>query len=101
MVNIRRITKNEINLDRIYKSKFDAINMSNAFKANRSYWKDNLILEYNEGSNVGIIYQDSIAIAYINIKELVPMDKYYNLLEEVNIETHDEELHLDELIKQR
>ena len=82
MGEIRKIQKSEINLNRIYNNKYDADNMSNALRANVKYWGDDLTLETTDDPNVGIVYQNGIGIAYVNLNELTPIEQSFQANEQ-------------------
>ena len=72
---IRKIDKSEIDLNKIYGTKNDASNGTNVKRAAERYWGDNLELEYVEGSDVAMVKQNGIGIAYININDIKNVDK--------------------------
>ena len=73
-MSIRKISKQEIDFNKIYGSVNDAKNQTgNTVKAMEQYWGDTGDLYYDE--ETGKVIEDGVGLGYINVNDLLSIDK--------------------------
>ena len=72
MSNIRKISKSEINLNKIYSTKYDATTQTHSKVAKVAMWDGDLEIKMTDDPNVGLVLKNGAALGYIN---LVDVDK--------------------------
>ena len=78
MSSIRKIDKSDINLNKIYTTKFDAQSQTNSKIASVGMWDDNLEIKMTDDPNVGLVMKDGKALGYINLIDSDSKDKFVN-----------------------
>lgn len=79
-MSIRSIKREEIDFDKIYGTKSDAMNQTNNVKVQEIYWGDNgeLTVDFDESTNTGVVSENGVTLGFVSGESIKSIENTAN-----------------------